>query len=153
MGVGSPAGSDKDVSDMGIAFGHAYSILDICEVEGNKLVQIRNPWGNETEWKGAWGDKSKEWTERRRRIVYERMQQRGVSAQIEIGTLDGTYWLCMADFFKNFETLFLCRSFDNEWVENSYKSEWSTAKNTAGGCINYETVGDNPQLQMIVQGS
>ena len=80
MGAGSPAGSDKDVSNMGIAFGHAYSILDVCEVEGNKLIQLRNPWGNEVEWTGAWGDKSKEWTERRRRIVYERMQQRGVSA-------------------------------------------------------------------------
>jgi hypothetical protein len=53
-------------------------VLDVFEVEGNKLIQLRNPWGEETEWLGAWGDKSKEWTERRRRMVYERMQQRGV---------------------------------------------------------------------------
>lgn len=58
LGCGSPAGSDKDVSPMGIAFGHAYSILDVWELEGIKLIQIRNPWGSETEWKGAWSDNS-----------------------------------------------------------------------------------------------
>ena len=73
MGAGSPSGSDKDVSNLGIVQGHAYSILDVLEVEGTKLVQLRNPWGEATEWLGAWGDKSKEWTERRRRIVYDRM--------------------------------------------------------------------------------
>jgi calpain len=25
------------------------------------LVRIRNPWGNDTEWKGAWSDGSREW--------------------------------------------------------------------------------------------
>ena len=143
MGAGSPAGSDSDVSSLGIVQGHAYSILDVCEVEGYKLIQLRNPWGEETEWKGAWGDKSKEWTERRRRIVYERMQQRGVS-QTEIGQADGVFWMSMADFFTNFETVSLCRFFGQEYVEIAYKSEWSKAKNTVGGCINYDTVGNNP---------
>jgi hypothetical protein len=29
-GAGSPAGSDADVSDMGIVQGHAYGILKVC---------------------------------------------------------------------------------------------------------------------------
>ena len=24
-------------------------------------IQVRNPWGNETEWKGTWADGGKEW--------------------------------------------------------------------------------------------
>jgi Calpain family cysteine protease len=75
MGAGSPAGSDTDVSPMGIVQGHAYSLLDACEIDSVKLVQLRNPWGNEVEWKGAWGDNSTEWTERRRRVIYDRMKQ------------------------------------------------------------------------------
>jgi len=73
MAAGSPSGSDRDVSPLGIVQGHAYSILDVFEVDGSKLLQLRNPWGDETEWKGAWGDKSTEWNERRRRIIYDRM--------------------------------------------------------------------------------
>ena len=66
MGCHSPPGSDTDINDMGIAKGHAYSILDAFEVEENKLIHVRNPWGCATEWKGAWSDKSSDWNERRK---------------------------------------------------------------------------------------
>ena len=26
-----------------------------------KLIRVRNPWGNENEWTGAWSDNSNEW--------------------------------------------------------------------------------------------
>mmetsp|Transcript_24040 Transcript_24040/g.23674 ORF Transcript_24040/g.23674 Transcript_24040/m.23674 type:complete len:135 (+) Transcript_24040:633-1037(+) len=77
MGAGSPSGRDTDVSKNGIVQGHAYSILDVFEIEGIKLLQLRNPWGDATEWKGAWSDNSREWTERRKRIIYDRMKQKG----------------------------------------------------------------------------
>ena len=137
---------------MGIVQGHAYSVLDVFEVEGNKLIQLRNPWGEETEWLGAWGDKSKEWTERRRRMVYERMQQRGVQ-QTEIGKGDGVFWMSIADFYTNFSELNLCRLFGQEYVEISYSNEWSNAKKTAGGCMNNATYGQNPQMKLFVEAS
>lgn len=137
---------------MGIVQGHAYSVMDVYEVEGNKLIQLRNPWGEETEWLGAWGDKSKEWTERRRRMVYERMQQRGVQ-QTDIGKGDGVFWMSIADFYSNFSELNLCKLFGQEYVEISYSSEWSTTKKTAGGCMNHPTYGQNPQMKMFVEGS
>jgi S-formylglutathione hydrolase FrmB len=65
VGSASLARGSDTVSPLGIAQMHAYSVLDACEVEGNKLLQLRNPWGR-TEWKGAWGDNSEEWTERRK---------------------------------------------------------------------------------------
>lgn len=48
----------------GLVKGHAYSITKIKYVDiatptkkGKiPLIRLRNPWGNETEWKGAWGD-------------------------------------------------------------------------------------------------
>lgn len=71
MGAGSPQGSDSDISRLGIVQGHAYSILDVAEVDGAKLMQLRNPWGDSTEWKGKWSDHSSEWTEKRKRMLQE----------------------------------------------------------------------------------
>ena len=56
LSAGSPPGSNDDITELGIVMGHAYSILDVCDVDGTKLIQLRNPWGNSSEWKGAWGD-------------------------------------------------------------------------------------------------
>jgi hypothetical protein len=35
----------------------------VVEVDGTRLMQLRNPWG-EGEWKGRWADKSSLWTKR-----------------------------------------------------------------------------------------
>jgi hypothetical protein len=45
---------------------HAYSVTKVVMAETvdgvqQPLVRLRNPWGNETEWKGAWSDGSEEW--------------------------------------------------------------------------------------------
>lgn len=77
LAAASPAGSDSDKSDKGVVQGHAYSILDVAEIDGNKLLQMRNPWGR-TEWKGAWSDGSKEWNQKRKQLAYERMKQKRV---------------------------------------------------------------------------
>ena len=46
----------KDIISM-----HAYSILEAKEIKGERLLRVRNPWG-QTEWKGAWSDGSEQWT-------------------------------------------------------------------------------------------
>jgi hypothetical protein len=45
MGAASPGGSDKDKSGLGVVYGHAYSVMDVAIIDGNKLLQMRNPWG------------------------------------------------------------------------------------------------------------
>lgn len=46
----------------GLVSGHAYSIIQVKEGDGVKLLNIRNPWG-QFEWNGAWSDNSPEWTD------------------------------------------------------------------------------------------
>ena len=46
--------------DMGILNNHAYAIQQIKDVDGLKLIRIRNPWGK-AEWKGRFSDGSKIW--------------------------------------------------------------------------------------------
>lgn len=66
MGAGSIAQSsaDREIQDSGLVFGMAYTIYDVREVDGNKLIQLRNPPGDHGEWQGDWSDNSKLWTKR-----------------------------------------------------------------------------------------
>merc|ERR1711957_1101946 len=50
----------EDPSAKGIVPGHAYTVLGAYEADGLRLLKLRNPW-NRGEWKGDWGDGSKNW--------------------------------------------------------------------------------------------
>lgn len=75
------------VQENGLVRGHAYSITAIHIVEtprgSTPLLRIRNPWGNDQEWNGAWSDGSSEW----QYIPHERRQK----MQIEFKQ-DGEFW-------------------------------------------------------------
>lgn len=36
---------------LGLAQGHCYAIIQMVEIEGYRLIQLRNPWGH-VSWKG-----------------------------------------------------------------------------------------------------
>ena len=60
------AGTSGDVynlpiEEMGLSPGHAYTLLDLHEINGERVVRLRNPWGN-GEYSGDWSDSSKKWT-------------------------------------------------------------------------------------------
>lgn len=55
-------------SKKGIQNGHAYTLIGAYEVEGFRLVKVRNPWGN-TEWTGTWSDDDKRWTDSLKKAV------------------------------------------------------------------------------------
>lgn len=82
----------------GIVPGHAYSILAVREIRGNKLLQLRNPWGS-FEWKGDWSDASDTWK-----------KNPAVKALIrpKDDPDDGIFWMCYADFLKHFDTVDCC---------------------------------------------
>ena len=59
-------GNDQDKNKDGLPYNHAFSVLKAIELnltDGQKvkLVQLRNPWGNET-YKGRWSDRDVRWT-------------------------------------------------------------------------------------------
>jgi hypothetical protein len=50
---------DQGWSKRNIVYGHAYSILDAKEVEGYKLIKLKNPHGSGgKEWNGDFSDDS-----------------------------------------------------------------------------------------------
>eukprot|EP00913_Durusdinium_trenchii_P004034 g3736.t1 len=152
LGCGSGAGKDTDISDQGIVKGHAYSLLRVEEVDGHRLVQLRNPWGN-TEWRGKFrseclslledGDEES-WTQKMTKKLGH------TSAD------DGTFWMAFEDFVLHYRCVYICRVFDKEWNKKMVSSEWRGE--TAGGCSNNRSSlpkplrVKNPRIKLKITG-
>jgi len=135
----APGATVEMETPLGILLLHAYGILSIHEVEGNKLLKIRNPWGRH-EWKGRWSDGSKEWTpaiQKKLNVIFED---------------DGTFYMEFSDFCKHFNKLYVLRILTDDigkkWNRFDFYSQWKGE--TAGGCPNFPTWSKNPQYQIRV---
>ncbi|KAL3518927.1 hypothetical protein ACH5RR_021516 [Cinchona calisaya] len=138
LGAGSPSGSDVHVSSSGIVQGHAYSILQVREVDSHKLVQIRNPWASEVEWNGPWSDSSPEWTDRMKHKIKHVPQAK-----------DGIFWMSWQDFQIHFRSIYVCRVYPQE-MRYSVHGQWRGY--SAGGCQDYDTWHQNPQFRLRATG-
>ncbi|KAG5566156.1 hypothetical protein RHGRI_001930 [Rhododendron griersonianum] len=138
LGAGSPSGSDVHISSSGIVQGHAYSLLQVREVDGHKLVQIRNPWANEVEWNGPWSDSSPEWSDRMRHKLKHVPQSK-----------DGIFWMSWQDFQIHFRSIYVCRVYPPE-MRYSVHGQWRGF--SAGGCQDYDTWHQNPQFRIRAAG-
>ncbi|KAF5471353.1 hypothetical protein F2P56_011795 [Juglans regia] len=139
LGAGSPSGSDVHISSSGIVQGHAYSLLQVREVDGHKLVQIRNPWANEVEWNGPWSDTSPEWTDRLKHKLKHIPQSK-----------DGIFWMSWQDFQVHFRSIYVCRVYPPE-MRYAFHGQWRGY--SAGGCQDYGTWHQNPQFRLRATGS
>jgi len=92
----------------GIQTGHAYSVIQVAEFEGQRLVQVRNPWGK-VEWNGDWSDRSDCWTPE----AIKQLQPKDKD--------DGQFWMTYKDFLTCFTEVDRCRVFDSSW---SVASSW-----------------------------
>ncbi|KAL0906783.1 hypothetical protein M5K25_025304 [Dendrobium thyrsiflorum] len=138
LGAGSPSGSDVHVSSSGIVQGHAYSVLQVREVDGHKLVQIRNPWANEVDWNGPWSDSSPEWTDRMKHKLKHVPQAK-----------DGIFWMSWQDFQIHFRSIYVCRVYPPE-MRYSVPGQWRGY--SAGGCQDYDSWHQNPQFRLKATG-
>jgi hypothetical protein len=128
-------GSTEALSPEGLLNKHAYGVLKVVELDGEKLIQLRNPWGK-TEWNGKWSDNDPVWSspELTARLNYKPDN-------------DGLFWMGLQDFVTHFNRLYVCRlyldAFGDKWHRTAVVGEWKGP--SAGGCINYITWTDNPQ--------
>ncbi|KAG8172302.1 hypothetical protein JTE90_008708, partial [Oedothorax gibbosus] len=111
----------------GLIKGHAYSITKVKLVEVQTarvrgkipLLRVRNPWGNECEWRGAWSDRSAEWT----LITPEEKEELGLRF-----AADGEFWISYKDFMSSFHRVEICNlnpdSLDDEPLTKQSKKKW-----------------------------
>eukprot|EP00397_Hematodinium_sp_SG-2012_P003773 GEMP01003781.1.p1 GENE.GEMP01003781.1~~GEMP01003781.1.p1 ORF type:complete len:1067 (+),score=262.00 GEMP01003781.1:138-3338(+) len=103
-------GADPEKARDGIISGHSYGILDVVEVDGMKLLRIRNPW--KQEWKGALGDHDQMW---QKHDLKEKLKY-------EFGD-DGTFWMRFEDF-DVFKTVHVCVLFPPTYHTSTLRSCW-----------------------------
>ena len=77
------------VEEVGLDCAHAYSVLGIYEINGEKVIRLRNPWGS-GEFNGEWSDYSSKWTEdlKKKYNYYEKD--------------DGDFFIGFKDFLRYF---------------------------------------------------
>lgn len=81
---------------------HAYSIQRAVDIDGKRLLRLKNPWGK-GEWKGPWSDGSKEWTPE----WLEKLDHR-------FGD-DGDFWIAYEDLLQKYQAFERTRLFDDSW--------------------------------------
>ena len=86
----------------GIVEGHAYSVMRAVEMDGKRLVLLKNPWG-EHEWKGPWSDGSKEWTADWIRKLDHQFGD------------DGSFWISYEDLLRKYQSFDRTRLFGSDW--------------------------------------
>ena len=110
------AGTTKNLNGIklekiGLTPGHAYAVLKALEIDTGtaveKVLQLRNPWGN-FEYSGDWSDYSSKWTDELK-IKYEFNKKN-----------DGIFYMAFDDFSQYFLTLGLSKLHEN-YISNNIK--------------------------------
>lgn len=82
---------------------HAYSLLDVRNAGGHRLLQFRNPWGYYV-WTGDWSEDSDKWTAELRHEL------------IPDFSSDAKFWISFTDVLRYFDTVDVCKV-RNGWNE------------------------------------
>ena len=80
------------IEEYGLEPAHAYTVLGIHEIKGERVIRLRNPWGME-EFNGDWSDYSSKWTDDLKK-QYNYFEKD-----------DGDFFMGYKDFIKYFVTM------------------------------------------------
>ncbi|KAF9976702.1 calpain 7 [Actinomortierella ambigua] len=90
--------SDEDADRLGLVPTHAYAVLDLKEVRGLRLLQVKNPWSHKR-WKGPYSHlDAKHWTdELKAELNFDQLSA--------LKTDDGIFWIDYDSVCTNFDTI------------------------------------------------
>ena len=116
MTAGTASDDNEEINKVGLSPSHAYSLMNIYNVKTSsgmeKLVKLRNPWGN-NEFSGDWSHISKKWTPKLKK-------QFDYSGEND----DGIFYMSYNDFIKYFIFLDIAK------LEPGYKTTFCKIKKT-----------------------
>lgn len=121
--------------DLELVTGHAYAVLDLQEIQGVKLMQIKNPW-NSRSWNGPYAYQDRRMTQSlRSKLKYDIKQAES-----------GVFWIDYDSFIQYFEGLYV------NWNPNVLKNKISLhrAWRTSGPADDSIVLAHNPQFRLLV---
>ncbi|RWS27772.1 calcium-dependent cysteine protease-like protein [Leptotrombidium deliense] len=102
-GGGNMHVNESEYHNVGLRPRHAYSVLDVQDYEGLRLIRLRNPWGHFS-WKGDWSDNCTLWSNTLRNKLMPH------------GADDGLFWMSFQDMLKYFDSIDVCKV-RSDWNE------------------------------------
>ena len=127
----------------GLDPGHAYTLVGAYELNGQRVLELRNPWGK-GEWNGEWGDKDKEnWTEE----LKNKYRKDGIDDEDETGEGDGRFFMGLNDFVQHFADYSTC-FYEDDYTLSSFNEE---LKNNYIACYKAEITVPGEYFVMLSQ--
>jgi calpain len=155
MGCSITASEKEGQRGDGLITMHAYSVTGMETIKSGqseiRLIRLRNPWGGNAEWNGAWSDNSKNWD----------LVPKEVSKRLRVKRDDGEFWMAIEDFQRCFTSLEICHlnpstfiyGEDSRWYVNMFENRWIPNVTAGGGLAYKETFANNPQYFLTVRGN
>lgn len=132
--------SDAECDRTGLVSTHAFAVMNLAEVDGVKLLMLKNPWSH-LRWKGNYSETDMaHWTpELQKTLNYDPKLAQTVD--------NGVFWIDYRSLLNFFDVFYL--NWDPELFKYTYCTHQSWNAGTGPSKDAYN-VGDNPQFSLNV---
>ncbi|KAF9586258.1 calpain 7 [Lunasporangiospora selenospora] len=131
--------SDEVADQMGLVPTHAYAVLELKEVQGLRLLQVKNPWSHKR-WKGPFSHLDAEhWTEElKNELNYDQFAA--------LKNDDGIFWIDYDSVCSNFDTIHINWNLETLTYRAVIHAPWPW---NHGPKQDKYTLGYNPQFSLF----
>lgn len=132
--------SDAECDRTGLVSTHAFAVINLAEVDGVKLIMLKNPWSH-LRWKGNYSEQDTvHWTpELQSTLNYDPKLAQTID--------NGVFWIDYRSLLNFFDVFYL--NWDPELFKYTYCTHQSWHAGTGPSKDAYN-VGDNPQFSLNV---